>query len=354
MIQRIKVLVFVLIFLFSMVFASCIVPVKDSSTNEGGGGDVQKPSELEGNQESSTNPETEEKPLKSGTVNFIDVGNGECILINFPDGKNMLIDCGASVDLARKKVTAALDKLEDKRIDFFLLSHPDEEHIGNALYILKNYDVKKVYLPKILKVNLSLFPLIDEVIKYIEENEILCKESDYYDYINGEGYSAVFLTPKSKQGSYDRLNKTPTPSKANVNDVSPIIYLDVYGTRFVLTADAGKIEEETVISLNEINFYNQYLSGQGINVNLEQIDFLKVSDSGDDAASSQEFLDLLKPKNAIILVSGNNYLGLPSTYVLKRLQLCNEDYRLYRTDVCGDVLVTIKEDKTCTIKTQSD
>ena len=83
-------------------------------------------------------------------VNFIDVGQGDCTLIMFPDGKNMLIDCGDGSDFAVKNIKRILNGFSVKKLDYLVLTHPDLDHVGGALSVLKTCSVNKAYLPKIL------------------------------------------------------------------------------------------------------------------------------------------------------------------------------------------------------------
>ena len=74
------------------------------------------------------------------TVQFLDVGQGDAILIKYPNGKTALVDAGRS-DSA---IAAALTAANITKIDTFIATHPDADHVGGADFVLKNYGVKKV------------------------------------------------------------------------------------------------------------------------------------------------------------------------------------------------------------------
>jgi competence protein ComEC len=73
-------------------------------------------------------------------VKFLDVGQGDAILIEYPNGKNALIDACRSVSV----IDAALKAEGIRKIDTFIATHPDADHIGGAEFVIKNYGVTKV------------------------------------------------------------------------------------------------------------------------------------------------------------------------------------------------------------------
>ena len=76
-------------------------------------------------------------------VHFIDVGQGDAIFIEKPDGDNILIDCGDSSDDAGEKVEAYLDILKVEKIDTFILTHPHDDHYGGLFYLIGRMDIGK-------------------------------------------------------------------------------------------------------------------------------------------------------------------------------------------------------------------
>ena len=80
------------------------------------------------------------------TVYFIDVGQGDCILVNV-NGYNLLIDSGPSS--ARKSLLGYLDKLSISKFDYVIATHPHEDHIGNMDAIIRKYHIGKFLAPKV-------------------------------------------------------------------------------------------------------------------------------------------------------------------------------------------------------------
>ncbi len=268
-------------------------------------------------------------------ITFLDVGNGECTFIRFSDGKTMLIDCGEKRETVTEKLGNILTKECKGELDFFIYTHPDFEHTGNAEYVLQNADIGTIYMPELNQPNDKLFPEYLTVKALAESKGVTIINPDMYKSIKGEGYFVAFLTPDPFSGSYDRFNKSVSPTMSDVNNLSPIVYMDINGVRFLFTGDAEKDEEKVVCEFYQIGFYENLYANTSVNVKLENINYLQVAGSGFNQGSSQEFLDLIKAKTAVISVSGNNYNGYPTSTVLKRLQNANENYRIVRTDVVG-------------------
>ena len=277
----------------------------------------------------------------SFAVYYLDVGQGDCIYIHFPDGKNMLIDTGEQNYTNQNYLQDFFSQKGIKKIDYFLLTHTDFDHIGNAHYFLDNFEIGKVYLPYVNKYLIEYFPDFKDIKQKIEEKQIESVISDYTHSILGEEYSLAFLSPLPKDspsGAYDDLNSTLTPSNTQINNVSPIIYLECFGARFVFTGDAQSASERFVIDRYKSGMYN-HLHKDKVQVNLENIDYLKLGHHGSEDASCEEFLSLLQPKNLIISVGGDNYYGHPSSDVFMRLDELNLEYGLFRTDTNGTICV---------------
>lgn len=278
---------------------------------------------------------------KNLEVYFIDVGQGDSTLIIFPDGKNMLIDCGDGQNSANQNISKELSDKGIKEIDYLILTHPSYDHVGGVYSLLENFGVNNAYLPHIL--NEQLFYDYSVAVSRIREKGANIKISCLGEYITGKDYGFAFLSPTSitqSDSSYRDLNVSSTPTEEQINDVSPIMYLECRGVRFILTGDAGFSQESLVVNNYNSGVYHN-LKGAGVDVNLDNIDFLKVTHHGGDTGSGTEFLTLTKPKNAIISVGGNNNYNHPSFKVLNRILSANEDCNILRTDVLGTIKISV-------------
>ena len=77
-------------------------------------------------------------------VHIIDVGQGDAILVMTPNG-NMLIDSGEST--ARDDLDAYLKSVNVTSFEYVVFTHPDSDHIGNAAYVVENYNIKNIIMP---------------------------------------------------------------------------------------------------------------------------------------------------------------------------------------------------------------
>ena len=272
------------------------------------------------------------------SVHFLDVGQGDCIFIHFPDGKNMLIDCGSESEDIVNYINSCLNVYSVKDIDYLVLTHPENDHVGNAISIINEYNVKSAYITKIN--NLENFAFYAQIIDKLIEEQAQINYSQIFKNIINENCSIMFLSPMPlgfPNSSLSDLNQNSYPSTEQKNNVSPIMFLEYNGVKFLFTGDAGVSQEQLVLSNYKANLYKNY------SVSLEDIDFLKVAHHGSNDSCSGEFLSLIKPKNAIISVGGDNIFGHPSSEVLERLQNANKNYNLFRTDRDGSVSVFVDE-----------
>ncbi len=340
-IKGIALIFFVIVIVCAYI--GCKPVIDTSAGGAGGSGGNDGDGSSSGGKPPTVQTPDETKTYKS-CVTFLDVGNGECIFIEFPDGKTVMVDCGRDNESDRQKILDYVKNEWANKIDYFIYTHPDIEHTANAEYIINNFIVGKIFLPKIKYPNTLLFPEFVKFKELAEQKEISIDYSDMYKCILGDGYALMFLTPQPFNGSYTRFNGNPMPTGEEVDNLSPIIYLEIYGIRFMLTGDARKLEEQTLLELYTTGIYESFYKEKGVNINIDNIDYLKVAGGGFNEGSSQEFLNRVCPKTAVFMVSGNNYSGNPQTTVLKRLQNANENYRILRTDVDGTFRVFINPD----------
>lgn len=291
-------------------------------------------------------------PYLSGfSVHFIDVGNGDSIFIRFGDGKVMLIDSGAPSDKNFNAIKGVLGQYDVSTINYLLLTHPDVDHVGNAKRILDCYNVKKVFIPEVW--DLDAYPTFKQVLSTINSKGIEKEYSTIYSKIKGDDYYLAFLSPVGDNLNADyylEFNCTDSPNDEAVNNLSPVVYLEYKGVRAVYTGDAGFEQEERILQYYNAGVYDLI---HGNRVVLEDVDLLKVAHHGSGDCSSVEFLNILRPKNAVISVGGQNVYGHPSTFTLNRLSSANPLVRILRTDVLGDIAFSIDENSNCKVYTQA-
>lgn len=260
-------------------------------------------------------------------VHFIDVGQGDCILIELPDEKTALIDSGPSS--SKNDLLKYFNALELDTIDYFIITHTDSDHIGNALTIFETYDVLNVYVPKLYSnyevengydtenynvVETTIWSNVSQAI-YLES----CLQTKTYNFfeesISGEGYSFHFYSPFEDVIS-------------SVNDYSPIIMLTIKGNKYIFTGDATTEVEE--------DFLNNY--AEMVENGFFDCDVLKVGHHGSTTSTSISFLEAIDAETAVISVGAKNSYSHPRDEILNRLY--ENGSEILRTDTMGSIVMT--------------
>lgn len=288
--------------------------------------------------------ETEVTEFGNLKVAFLDVGQADCIIIELPDGKNMIIDSGdfnSDQGVIEDYTTA-------NNIDTFhylLLTHQDRDHVGNMDWVLENYKVNFIFRPNnytshtmASSLPAEFNPVIDDEDAYVSTSEayaefmvaaynegctveLFNKDSDFTNtMILGEErrtYTFDFLTPVAvrEQIKYE-----------DPNNYSPIFVLEYAGKTIMFNGDA---EEEAI---------NEYLTNY--TGNYKNIDVLKVGHHGSSNATTSAFLNAVDPEIAVIQCGLGNDYGHPHEQVLDMLT-GHGDIELYRTDTNGTITLSI-------------
>lgn len=283
------------------------------------------------------------------SAHFIDVGSGDATLLRFPDGKIALIDCGnagkngETLSLVKKY----LDFYAVNGIDYFILSHPDLESVGNAEEIIKSYSVKKIIAPKTL--NPERYPIYNRALIAAKERGIKTEISQTLKSVVGENYALLFLSPDSFDlagGPYDDYNGN-SPNATAINNVAPILYVECFGVRFFIAGDANADVQRTVYD----NILSGYYDGavKGVSPKFDEIDFFKVAKHGLSDGVCDELWGYLKCKNAIIASNPEGGSGAPSDTAIYALTNDNRACGIWRTDTVGGVSVFVSKNGTKTV-----
>ena len=237
----------------------------------------------------------------------IDVGQGDAFLMNL-NQRIILIDTGGNINvkgnaIEQHTVSNIIKSMGIKKINYFVITHGDYDHMGESINLANNFKVEKVIF------NCGPYnDLEQELIKVLDKKRI-----PYYSCIkelNIDKNKLYFLQTKE----YD-----------NENDNSNVIYTELNGYKFMFMGDASVTTEKEIM--------NKY--------NLPGIDVLKVGHHGSKTSSSKEFINEINPKYSIISVGKKNRYGHPNKEVLDNLK----DSKLYRTDIDGSIMFKIKNNK---------
>lgn len=249
---------------------------------------------------------------------FVDVGQGDCTIIKTRKN-NIIIDGGEGIsekyDYGKNVILQHLLKLGINRIDYMIFSHFDSDHAGGLIYILKNLEVKKI----IIGIQLENSECLEDVIRIAKEKNIeivLVKAGDRID-IENKCFIEIFWPNNNKLIEENALNNNSLVFKFNYKE---------FNTLF--TGDIEEVAEKEIVKLYE-------------NTNLLKSKILKISHHGSKTSTTEEFLNAVSPRIALIGVGKDNNFGHPSINIIERLNL--KKIKIYRTDQDGEIIIKIKE-----------
>ena len=255
---------------------------------------------------------------KTLTVSFIDVGQGDSILIQTPQGKNILIDSGPNT--AESVVLGYLESKGIKKLDAIVATHPHEDHIGNMDAVIQNFAVSKVYAPNVTT-NTKAF---ESFLLAVKSKGLKLTIPEVGQDISPDSKVKIIVLSPTKKDKYEDLN-----------DYSIVLKVEYGKTSFLLMGDATTNIEEEILHGSKLR---QYLKS----------DVLKVGHHGSKYSSSSTFLSTVKPKYAVISVGKDNSYGHPAAITLSKLKSIGAE--ILRTDEQGTITITsdgqtIKVDK---------
>ncbi len=241
----------------------------------------------------------------------IDVGQGDCFLIRFPGGKSWLVDGGGTYsgryDVGLGTVAPALWALGVDRLDLVVATHRDPDHVGGLASVVKLFHPKEIWCNADLDQDVFSRPLAFAAASVGAKVRIV-DVSTHVDDI--EGVTIKVLWPLEDPGELEENERS-------------IVLRFKYGKRSILlTGDLEKNGEDGLVNNGEIL----------------RSDVLKVGHHGSRNASSNEFINMVKPSLAVISVGARNHFGLPAPEVLQRLNAAG--VTILRTDVDGQITIS--------------
>lgn len=240
---------------------------------------------------------TESNQTNYLTVAFLDVGQGDAIYIEAPNGKQMLVDGGPDGKILQK--LAEVMPFGDRSIDVVLATHADMDHIGGLSFVLDNYHISNI----IENGATSQTKIYEDLEQEVSKNKIK-------KIIAQRGMRIIL--DKEKNIYFDILFPDRSISEMESNDGSIVGKL-VYGEEsFMLTGDA--------------TIYTENLIGWNENSEKLHSKILKLGHHGSKTSSSILWLEDVDPDFAIISAGKNNRYGHPSQEVLDRLDNLNIPY----------------------------
>ncbi|WGT39855.1 MBL fold metallo-hydrolase [Lysinibacillus sp. 1 U-2021] len=247
---------------------------------------------------------TEKIPVTAGhemQVHFIDVGQGDSILIESPSGKTMLIDGG--VKGAGQQIVSYLKELGINKLDIVVATHPDADHIGGLIPVLDNMTIEQFYDSG--KVHTS--QTFEEMLTRIDEKNIPYHVPKIGDDIEFDKDVNVKVLNANDQATDN-------------NDASIVLKMTYGNVSFLLTGDAGVALEKEMLQYDV------------------KATVLKAGHHGSNTSSSEEFIQAVKPEVTILSYGEDNKYGHPHAEIVDRLQAIGS--KIYATADLGTITVS--------------
>ena len=232
-------------------------------------------------------------------VQYIDVGQADASLVKLPNGKIMMIDAGGN---------ATADKLVDyvkgqgiSKIDYFIATHPHEDHIGGMDKVIDNFDVDTIYMPKVDDEQVPTTRTYEDVLTAIANKKLKVTQGRAgISVFHEDGLSADIIAPNSEK--YEELNS-----------YSIVVKLTYGNNRFLFMGDAEADSEKEMLEKFDV-----------------KADVIKCGHHGSSSSSSAAFIAAVKPQYAILSCGLNNAYGHPHQKTLDTLKKYGSE--IYRTD----------------------
>lgn len=240
-------------------------------------------------------------------VHYIDVGQGDSILIQNKDNEFMLIDTGEGDQYT--KLSNYLKHCGVNELKYAIFTHPHTDHIGSAYKIVQQYPIDKLIMPSAFNNTSAFTNLIEEA---ENKNIGITRAEPGKTYQFGEA-EFIILAPLSEK--YE-----------NLNNYSVVILMKYGNTKFLFTGDMERESENEVMNYCVENNFDI------------SADVLKVAHHGSQSSSQVKFLDLIKPKIAVIQVGEGNSYNHPNPLIIERLE--NTGSEILRNDIYGDIIVS--------------
>lgn len=247
------------------------------------------------------------------TVVFLDVGQGDCIVVRTPNEHVLIVDAGSITpedDMGRRIVLPYLRAQGINRVDALLLTHPDDDHVGGAVSLLERIPIGRLLISGLP----SISPVYAHVLETARRRGVPVitlargQTIDFHDSVVAE-----VLNPP--------VGRLPRSEHAD-NDGSLVIRVRKGRTDVLLTGDAEQIAEHDMIR-----------SGADM-----RADVLKLGHHGSRSSSSDEFLEAVHPSAVVVSAGRRNVYGHPNPDVLARAAA--KGMRIFRTDEQGAITVT--------------
>lgn len=305
-------------------------------------------------------------------VHFVDVKQGDCILIELPDGKNMIIDAGSGTRESSGTTKSVVDYIsntlgaEFKYFDYAILTHPDSDHCNALDNVLNEYPSYVCYRPNVEakgngytdpgKAELTSTAKTKDTAAYRNAVTAMYQEIEGASstvYVTDPAADEQTITGGAGDDAYSLTFFSPlSDTYSDINNYSPIMLLEYRGFKFALSGDAEKENEAEFVE----KVSNAATDGVDDKYDIFDaefnVDVFKAGHHGSETSSSQAYLDIMTTEDgagdAYYVFScnkeGNKYYH-PRQQVLDRITAMGaSNDRIKRTDHHGTIVFEVSSE----------
>jgi competence protein ComEC len=288
---------------------------------------------------------------KQGWVQFIDVGQGDSILIRTPHNKFILIDGGGTLvfrksgdewkqrknpyEVGKNLLVPLLKKRGVHHLDYLIATHEDTDHVGGLQAVLEQIPVRNFIFNGTLKPNTAVEKLFQTALQL----QIPLTAANESTLIAIDDTTKLrFLYPFLDETANSGIPNAPAFNGLTVekdqNNHSVVFIMELYDARFLFTGDIDKSVENKLLEHLNVSHTNEKKP--------PIIHVIKVAHHGSKTSTTEQWLDYWQPKQAVISVGEHNTYGHPTEEVLNRIK--EREIPLFRTDQQGEVDMIVQQD----------
>lgn len=253
-------------------------------------------------------------------VTSFDVGQGDATLVEFPDGRTLLVDGGegGAGDSGGRVVLPGLRAAGHRRLDAVVVSHAHHDHMGGLFAVVAAGQVRQLY-------DSGYGPADGEMAAFrraaLAVGTPICLVTAGDTLMAGPGYSVTVVWPPGPVDPADERNRPAN----TLNDESIVLDIRWRTRRIILPGDLERPGERPLLAA----------------IATGPVDFLKAGHHGSRTSSGEDWIDHLSPRHVAVSVGERNRFGHPSPMVMERYR--NRGIELHRTDEAGAWRLTWSE-----------
>lgn len=282
-----------------------------------------------------------------GLVQFLDIGQGDSILITTPDGVNLLVDGGGTMqfgqpeewslrkdpfEVGAKVIVPLLKKRGIHALDAVILTHGDHDHAGGLQAVLEHIPVRSLLFNGTMGSAESVKSLFSTAIAkdipiYAAQEGMVLKLDPHTE--------LVFIYPEASPDENGAIREVKKQNHASL-----VFMLKMQERTFLFTGDIEQEGEADILhrlsSLTEQS--NEVLSELS---SLKQVDVMKIAHHGSKTSTTAAWLERWRPGLAVVSAGRNNSYGHPNDQVVERI--LGYGATLYQTNQHGEVQIRVKD-----------